>query len=386
VRHARGALSSPHPSHDGHLDVPRSLKRLLFTLIITVALTGASSGDAHAEAPEIETHYSAGKAALKSGKLDDALNNFKAALALCKGDEGRTWQMLLAVALTYRERNEPQYAIEYYRRFLKQTKGQLELMPLKWKNRRKRATADLEQLERDAESTHGFVSVVTAPPGAKVLIDGRQGGADADAVSPHGTTLVAGEHAILIELPGYAPYTQTLTVRAGGAHPIKVTLTRRAPITPEPATIVAPTEPTAPALATPSTNLDGAVSTSLELGDPAPQWGPWVTIGAASAMAITGVAMSVMASEANKTAEGYAAADTPVTDAEKAQWAQDWEQTISEVQTYQLTAGVLYGAALAAATGGIVWMLLTEPESPRAASFSVTPTPGGAYGAAAWSF
>lgn len=368
----------------------RSLKRSLFTLIVTVALTSASTRDTYAEAPELETHYSAGKAALKSGKLDDALSNFKAALALCKGDEGRTWQMLLAVALTYRERNEPQYAIEYYRRFLKQTKGQLDLMPLKWKNRRKRATADLEQLERDAESTHGFISVVTAPPGAKVLIDGRQGGADADAVSPHGTTLVAGEHTILIELPGYSPHTQTLTVRAGGAHPIKVTLTRLAPITPEPAT--APVSaPVSPALAPPPTTLDATVSTSLNLGEPAPQWGPWLTIGAASAMAITGVAMSIMASEANKAAGRYATEDMPDTDAEKAQWAVRWEQTISEVQTYQLSAGLLYGAALAAATGGIVWMLLTDPE-PSRTSFSVTPTlsltptPGGAYGAAAWSF
>ena len=360
-----------------------SLKRLVFSLIFALALTSVNGGDAYAEAPEIEVHYSAGKSALKSGKLDDALKNFKAALSLCKGDEGRTWQMLLAVALTYRERNEPQYAIEYYRRFLKQTKGQLELMPLKWKNRRKRATADLEQLERDVESTHGFVSVVTTPPGAKVLIDGRQGGADEDAISPHGTTLSAGEHTVRVELEGYTPHSQTLTVRAGGAHPIKVTLTRITKDAEPPANpVVGATDP---ALGPPPSQTAAALSTSLTLGEPATQWGPWLTIGAASAMAITGVAMSVMASEANKSAEGYAQLGEPDTDSAKAEWARNWEQTISDVQTFQLSAGILYGAALAAATGGIVWMLLTEPAD-SSTSFSVTPTPGGAYGAAVWSF
>ena len=287
--------------------------------------------------------------------------------------------MLLAVALTYRERNEPQYAIEYYRRFLKQTKGQLELMPLKWKNRRKRATADLEQLERDAESTHGFVSIVTTPPGAKVFIDGRQGGADADAVSPHGTTLFAGEHTILVELPGYAPHTQALRVRAGGAHPIKVTLTRLAPDTPD-----APVRATVAPILTPTpSSADASVSTSLTLGEPAPQWGPWVTIGAAGAMAVTGVAMSVLAGEANKTAEALQTQSPG--EGKLAEKALEWEGTIDNIQTYQLSAGILYGAALAAAAGGIVWMLLAEPES-RSASFGLTPTKGGAYGAAAWSF
>ena len=357
----------------------RSLKSLLFALTVTIALVSVPTGDVRAEAPEIETHYSAGKAALKSGKLDDALSNFKAALALSEGDEGRTWQMLLAVALTYRERNEPQYAIEYYRRFLKQTKGQLELMPLKWKNRRKRATADLEQLERDVESTHGFVSIVTTPPGAKVFIDGRQGGADEDAVSPHGTTLFAGEHTILVEFSGYAPHTQSLRVRAGGAHPVKVTLKRLAPDTPD-----APVRATVDPLVTPTPSpIDASVSTSLSVGEPAPQWGPWITIGAAGAMAVTGVAMSVLAGEANKTAEALQTQNPG--EGNLAAKALEWEGTIDNIQTYQLSAGILYGAALAAAAGGIVWMLLAEPES-QSASFGLTPTKGGAYGAAAWSF
>ena len=284
--------------------------------------------------------------------------------------------MLLAIAFTYMERDEPQHAIEYYRRFLKQTENDLELMPVKWKKRRQRATEDLIKLEEEAEATHGFVSIVTSPTGAKVYIDAKPAGADGDAVSPHATILREGEHTIRVELAGYAPLTKTLKVRAGGAHPIKVTLSALKPAAPPPGASL-------PASAGPLPAKSAQLNASVTLDAPSAPWGPWLTIGLAGTMAATGVVMTVLAAGANKDAEALQMAPPNPEDLEAS--SAQWETAISDLQTYQMSAGVLYGAALAAAADGVIWMLLLEPDSPST-SVSITPTPGGAYGSAMWSF
>ena len=358
--------------------VPRLLTSALTTVTLAALLLCLSASVSHAEAPELEANYSAGKSALKAGKLDDALGHFKEALTLSAGDEGRTWQMLLAIALTYMERDEPQHAIEYYRRFLKQTEGDLDLMPVKWKKRRKRASEDLAELERQAEATHGFVSIVTAPKGAKVRVDGKAAGADGDAKTPHATILRAGEHTIEVTLEGYESVTKTLMVRAGGAHPIKVTLTPKRTALPPPERAIAPPA-SVEAVRSPSTDL----SASMTLDQPSAPWGPWLTIGLAGTMAATGAVMTVLAANANKDAEALQMAPSNPDDLEAS--SAQWEATLGDIQTYQLSAGVLYGAALAAAAGGVLWMLLIEPDSPST-SLSITPTEGGAYGSAMWSF
>ena len=45
-------------------------------------------------------------------------------------------------------------------------------MPLKWKRRAELANNDLAVLEKQCETSHGFVSVKTSPPGAMIFVDG----------------------------------------------------------------------------------------------------------------------------------------------------------------------------------------------------------------------
>jgi outer membrane protein assembly factor BamD (BamD/ComL family) len=70
------------------------------------------------EPDEIDTLYEAGKAALSDGEAALALGQFKAALHLASGKEHRTWPLLLAVALAYKQTDAPGHAMEYFRRFL----------------------------------------------------------------------------------------------------------------------------------------------------------------------------------------------------------------------------------------------------------------------------
>ncbi len=357
--------------------------------MIAIASVALSPLATAAEPPEIETNYSAGKAAIKAGKLDDALRLFKTALSFSKGDEGRTWQMLLAIALTYKERAEPQYAIEYYRRFLKQTDGDVELMQLKWKKRREIATRDLSELERMVEATHGFVAVSTKPRGALIMVDGKQGGADGDATSPFGLILPAGPHTIFIAMSGHEPHERKIDVRAGGAHPVKVTLKPIA--APSPPPVVTP-KPDAETPATPTaatktpTSSDTGISAVATLGAAGEPIGAWVTIGTAGALAIAGVAMTVMASEESKALEDIIAQGDPGESAAGQILSNEYDATDQRMQTYDLTGSILYGLAVAAAAGGIVWLLLAEPDDTEAAVFGVTPTDGGAHGHATWRF
>ena len=344
---------------------------------------------AYAEPPEIEANYAAGKEALKAQRLDDALQSFKAALKFSEGDEGRTWQMLLAVALTYKERSEPQHAIEYYRRFIKRTKGNLEMMPLKWKRRAELANNDLAVLEKQCETSHGFVSIKTSPPGAMIFVDGVQGGADHDALSPFGLILPSGTRTIRVELEGHSPWEKEVTVRPGGAHPLSFALKP----------LSAPSEPPSSAVSldggatraeTPAeadTLGSGVVMDQAVRGDDGPPLGALITFGVAGALGLSGVAMTVMASDRDNQLASLQLQNTSISVAQGRETSSQWDAWSGEMETFQLTAAILYGVAGAAAVGGLVWMLLAEPdELANVPTFGVTPGNNGAVGHASWRF
>ncbi|MDP6943338.1 MAG: PEGA domain-containing protein [Myxococcota bacterium] len=373
-----------------------ALSRALFVLATALALlTVAPVPAAQAEPPEIETNYQAGKAALKSGDLDKALSHLKTALAFSKGDQGRTWQMLLAIAFTYKERSEPHHAFEYYRRFLKATEGHRETMRGKWIKRLEIANRDLAEVERLCEATHGFVSINTEPAGAKLIVDGQQGGADGDALSPFLLILPAGPHTIRVELEGHEPFTRELTVRAGGSHPIKVTLKRPAatveaqPAPPPPVQPAPPAETTSEEAPPPAgiATPDATVTASASGDEPPSTVGPWITIGAAAATGIAGVVMTGLASEENKTLENLGLEPQTYTDVEGAERNRQWNAANGRMETYQLTASILYGVAAATAVGGVVWLLVADPgEGESKAAFGVVPTADGIYSHASWRF
>ncbi|MDP6945064.1 MAG: hypothetical protein QF464_13020, partial [Myxococcota bacterium] len=129
------ARLSPRP-HRGRLAV---VGLLLAALLTPPAL---------AVPPAVERLYDEGKASLQAEEPAVALGRFKDALSQAKGDHEWTWRLLLAVALTYKIKDEPQHAIEYFYRFLAQTEAHKTSMRMKWRDRREVAQRDLVTLEK----------------------------------------------------------------------------------------------------------------------------------------------------------------------------------------------------------------------------------------------
>lgn len=84
-------------------------------------------------------------------------------------------------------------------------------------------------LEIDLLPISGVLRLDTDPPGAMVIIDGRQRGE-----TPYDGELKPGERALELRMPGYSTYKQRLVVSAGVVYPVAVPLVE--------ALVVAPVE------------------------------------------------------------------------------------------------------------------------------------------------
>ena len=381
-----------------HASAP-SRPRHASAIALALALCLVTSS-AHAVPPTVETLYEQGKAELGEAPAV-ALGRFKDALKQAKGDEGWTWRLLLAVALAYQTKGEPEHAIEYYRRFLAQTDEHQATMTQKWKRRRAITGEQLVALEQEIEKTHGFVSVTTQPPGAEITVDGTRAGADRDAVTPFGLIIEPGKHSIRVNLKGYAPMEKMVTVRAGDSQPVRLDLVAlAAPAVKPPPPAPAPAKPAPPKAETPPTPSVAAVDaglqgrTSAEAAE-API-GAWVVIGTAAAAAAAGVAMTVLASQEVEALETWEANNVSnLNDTNGNDLYAEWDAINGSVETYELLGVALYGVAIAAAAGGIIWMLLAEPDAAdgaenEAASLMpelfIAPSVDGVSGHATWRF
>jgi len=359
----------------------RYAPRLLASAALCLAL---SSSPANAATPEAaaappEALYESGKTKLKAGDAQGALTDFKAALegATHAGDLGLTWQLLIAAAFTYREAEEPGFAMEYYRRFLDSTALHQAALTAKWRKRRELAERDIGELERAANATHGFVTVASTPPGAAILINGGHAGADGDRVTPFGLYLKPGDHVVTVALTGFKPAEQPITVAAGKLRPLAFELV---PIalelaTPEVRTSHPTTMPTA----------DASLTEAMEDGEPS--FAPWAIIGSGGAALVTGVILSAMGEAENSALDSMEipAEEGPAKQAAAAEWRAKQDQ----VASYRGAAIAMYALSAAAVTGGVLWIVLSGDEveaTDPGTSFHILPTRTGVMTGATWRF
>ena len=194
----------------------RTLVASAFIMVLCLSHTSP----AYADGKLSDAAYEEGKKALDDKNLKGALVHFKSALALAKGDEGRTWQLLIAISLTYKDMGLPAYTLEYHQRFLAETKAHLEVMSPKWQKRRAWVEQDIEALQNEAGQTHAYVSVTSTPRGAAVFIEGEQAGADGTAKTPYALYIKPGTYKVSVSHKGQSSEVRTLEAAAGKTHPL----------------------------------------------------------------------------------------------------------------------------------------------------------------------
>ena len=324
----------------------------------------------HAEAPEVAEHYQLGKAALDAGKPADALGHFKTALTQADSSLGSTWQMLLAVALTYQELEQPAYSAQMFRRFLEVTEAHSDLMTEKWRKRREVVRGQLTLLEQKLSESHAVVMVTSTPLGAKVSVNGEQAGVDGDLVTPTRLWLKPGEHVIELSLQGFAAATRTMTTRAGQLDSYSPTLSSLAPST------------------SPKVDVEPVASqrSSSEAEQTSGSVGPWIVLSGAGAAAIVGgvmlgLAEGEAATRADIIAQGDPGAELGPTARE------NYEQAEANLKTYDAVSLAMFGVAGAAAIGGVLWWLLDSDDAQETdAVFGLIPTIHGVHAHASWRF
>lgn len=358
--------------------VARTLAVALLTSVLAL-----SAPATHAETPSVQSQYDAGKQALKDGAPEQALTHFKEALVRSDGSRGITWQLLLAVALTYQDLDRLVAAHEYFKRFLTVTEKHRDLMPRKWLKRRELVKGDLDQLEAQLDKTHALVMVRSTPSGAALSLDGERAGADGDATAPCPLYVAPGEHTLSASLDGHKTASRTLPLAKGSMVTVELLLEASdEPVAPlKPVSAQPPPVPVEATVAVEASDTSG------------PGSGPWWVIGGAGAAAVGGVLMTVLGELSAQDLEekGAALADGPDALTNPGQAIDDYQALESEMNTYRTVGYVLYGVAGAAAIGGILWLGLSgddpqDPEDLTIPSIDVVPGRGGAAVYGTWSF
>ena len=359
-------------------------------LLLACALSCSSFAYAEvsevAPAPSAESEYELGKKALRGEDPSAALVRFKSALRLSEGDERTTWQMLLAVAVTYQKMDKPAFAIEYYKRFLKRSEDYREVLTGKWSNRRANAAQDIEALEMKTKATHGFVTLVSTPSGAAVFLDGVQAGADRDATTTFGMYVKAGRYALSLRLEGYKEVVRTIEVKEGKLVAFKETLeSLRAPKAPQESVTKAPLPQASIA------SEDPALSAEIALGDEM-RLGPWIVVGSGGALAVASVVLGVLAAGARSEWNAFSEDYVPQGDGKAiSENSLRYDALRDETKGYELGVIISASAAVAALAGGLVWWALDSSEEPSEIQSALPdihllPTPRGAFGSARWRF
>jgi len=341
----------------------------------------AAPSKAAEDAPSADAEYQAGKEALSAQNYDKALKRFKHGLKLAQGDERTTWQMMLAVAVTYQRMGRPAFAIEYYKRFLKRSDDYRDALTVKWSNRRSMAERDIEALETTTKTTHGFVTVVSDPPGADIFLGQDQAGADKDAKTTFGMYVRAGRYDVTLKLQGYQEVTRKVEVAEGKLVALKVTLS---PVTLDPPTEgqIKPDD---------SGPKAGDLSAELTLGSE-PNLGPWIVFGTGGAVGVASIVLAVVAMGARSDWEDYAENYQSAGDGDAIQANSDTYDALGQTtKGYELAMSVTAGVAVASMVGGLVWWLIDTPsqgsdDTAGLPELYLAPSPGGLTGHATWRF
>lgn len=330
---------------------------------------------------------------MEGGRYSAALQDFMSALDMVDGGDAESWRMLLAIAVTYDQMGQLGHAAEFHRKFLMRAQKHAEFLTPAWAKRVEKAKEDVNQVMKKAASTHGFLSVVSQPPEATLVVNGRPAGAMGDASTPFLLFLEPGVHTIRVTRSGYLDEERRVKIAAAAIRALDIVLTPGS--TSASARVLAPVEELTPPSPRPEPALalpphQGAISPDVTDGG---SIGPWLTLGVGGAALVVGAVLSgLSASERaglQETKESlfedpqrYAA----LSESERLLASQDWDAAVGRVERYDAASIALYATGGAALVGGVLWWALSDEAAPVQARWELTPLPGGLYGQAAVRF
>jgi hypothetical protein len=383
-----GNLSTPQNDRMNYSVTIATLQNLMTSIVcIGVMATPAAAADVEAPATDrsIEALYEAGKAALSAKQPAEALGHFKSALARSDGRLAITWQMLLAVAVAYKDLGYPVHTLEYFKRFLTITAPHQNIASEKWMRRRATVGEQITELELALSMTYGFVMVESTPSGSKLFVAGHRAGADEDARTPFRLVLTPGAHVIRVEREGYKTGETRVELSAGAQKTLSVPLGLKEEQASPPA---APTTPKKAPPAAPQT-ADVTLIEAQPLKTPTASIAPWLLMGGGAAGAVAIAMSTLVTSESDALTK--LETEGPPPQAEALSKAAEWRDHEANLATYEAVSIAMYAAAGAALASGLIWALLDDPthntqSNDSAVVLGVTPTQGGVYSHASWSF
>ncbi len=381
------------------LSTLRSSWRPVSAFALVCALNLAWVHDAQAEVKPYEDAQSTvkpydslverGRAALESGDYSVALRRFMVALEMVDGGDAESWRMLLAIAVTYDQMGQLGHAAEFHRKFLMRAQQHAEFLSPAWAKRVEVAKRDVDRIMKKAATTHGFLSVVSQPPGASISVDGRPVGAMGDGQTPFLLFLEPGVHHIRLSRPGYIDEAREIRIAATAIRALDVVLTQGSargvrPI--EPVEELPTSEPTSE-----PTPLGGSEAGGEAAGAPErpSALGPWLTLASGGVGLALGALFTAMAASEHSalmderaawTSEVSGAAE--VNSGQRAEASLSWDAREERQRAYEASAIGLYAAGAALLGGGVLWLLLRDDDPQNVGVWSLMATPDGVYGQA----
>ncbi len=169
-----------------------------------LALAAMSPGAAHAQdRNRARSLYNEAQALFESGQYAQAEASFRAAYQAMPNPV-----VLRAIAAAQEQQGNIPGAIETFERYLAESPNASD---------RAEVEARLTQLR----SRPATVTVTSTPPGAQIVVDGR----DTGRVTPSEVEMAPGEHAVELRLNGYSSASQTFTAQAATRVRLELSLT-----------------------------------------------------------------------------------------------------------------------------------------------------------------
>lgn len=184
--------------------------------------------------------YGRGRAALEAERGLEARRLFEEGLAREPEGEQR-FRMLLGLALAHELLDAPDVSVWYYRAFTLAAEAHADGATPAWRARRERIEQERQKLEASLTSRTGALRVITAPAGARLVVDDVA--LPRELKAPQRLALLAGRHRLVATLDDRREEV-TVTISGQGEQTLTLELP---PPAPEPAPEPPPSAPVVPA-------------------------------------------------------------------------------------------------------------------------------------------